>query len=55
MKRENRATEKTRPLLQKVVELPPNLKSMVSPFLVLTQCKITEKAAGQCSAYHLSV
>ena len=41
--------------IQKVVDLPPNLKFIVSPFLILTQCKISEKTAGQCSAYHLSV
>ena len=28
---------------------------MVSPFLIFTQCKITENTAGQCSSYHLSV
>ena len=41
--------------LQSVVDLPPNLNFMVSPFLILTQCKITEKTAGQGSAYQLSV
>ena len=41
--------------LQKFVDLPPNLKFMVSPFLNLTQCKITQKTAVQCSAYHSSV
>ena len=39
----------------KVVDLPPNLKFMLSPFLILTQCKITEKTAGQRSEYNLSV
>ena len=29
--------------LQNVVDLPPNLKFMVSPLLILTQYKITEK------------
>ena len=34
--------------LQTVVDLPPNLKFMVSPLLILTQYKITENTAGQC-------
>ena len=29
--------------LEKVVDLPPNQKFMVSTFLILKQCKITEK------------
>ena len=48
--------------LQKVDELLPNLKFMVSTSLILTQCKQIEKPAGQCCApdknifpYHLSV
>ena len=32
--------------LQRVVDFPPNLKLMVSPFLVLTRYKITEKHLG---------
>ena len=28
--------------VEKLVDLPPNQKFMVSPFLILTQCKITE-------------
>ena len=36
--------------LQKLVELPPNVIFMGSPFLILTQCKITEKHLG--SALH---
>ena len=36
--------------LQKVVELPLNLKFMVSTFFILTQFKITENTAGQCCA-----
>ena len=49
---------------QQVAVLPPSLKFMVSTFLILTQCKITENTAGQCCApgknifpypYHLSV
>ena len=38
------------PEVQKVVELPPNVKFMVSTFLILTQCKITKNTAGQCCA-----
>ena len=37
---------KIRAELQKVIHLPPNLKCMVSTFLVLTQCKRTEKQLG---------
>ena len=39
------------PELQKVVDLAPTL----SPFFVLTQCKVTEETAGQCPAYHWAV
>ena len=31
---------------QQVAVLPPSLKFMVSTFLILTQCKITENTAG---------
>ena len=36
--------------LQKVVELPPNVKFMAVTFLTLTQCKITENTTGKCCA-----
>ena len=37
------------------VDPPPNLIFMVSLFLVLTKCKITEKTSGQCFPYHFTI
>ena len=47
----NITPNRSAPEFQNVVDLPPNLKFMVSLFLILAQCTITEKQL--CSVLHI--